>query len=290
MGREISAFEGLELYDGKLSRTVLRGQRAVRPCATRCKGNEVIDMNEKMFPGYFRYKHTPTWGCPACGSNSLTAAEEVVPQFKDPIDTTDPDFDPEWIEYIFSLNLQCSIANCAHKVVCIGAGNVSQEPSDERGGDWEWVEMFQVKYFEPPLKMFNPPENTPYWVVQALELSFSTFFSSPGTSLSNLRFALETLLDELDIPSARENGKFMPLAERIEQLPEEKREIIKPATAIRWLGNDGTHSGFRVSRADLVTGYKIFEHILAQIYPDQNASIQSLIEKINEQKGIGKNA
>ena len=29
MGREISIFEGLELYDGKLSRTVLRGQRAV---------------------------------------------------------------------------------------------------------------------------------------------------------------------------------------------------------------------------------------------------------------------
>jgi len=31
----LSAFEGLELYDGKLSRTVLRGRRAVRPLATR---------------------------------------------------------------------------------------------------------------------------------------------------------------------------------------------------------------------------------------------------------------
>ena len=30
-GRELSAFEGLEPYDGKLSRTVLRGRRAVRP-------------------------------------------------------------------------------------------------------------------------------------------------------------------------------------------------------------------------------------------------------------------
>jgi len=35
VGREISAFKGLELYDGKLSRTVLRGRRAVRPLATR---------------------------------------------------------------------------------------------------------------------------------------------------------------------------------------------------------------------------------------------------------------
>jgi hypothetical protein len=30
VGRELSAFEGLEPYDGKLSRTVLRGQRAER--------------------------------------------------------------------------------------------------------------------------------------------------------------------------------------------------------------------------------------------------------------------
>ena len=35
VGREIPAFEGLELCDGKLSRTVLRGRRAVRPLATR---------------------------------------------------------------------------------------------------------------------------------------------------------------------------------------------------------------------------------------------------------------
>jgi len=35
VGRAIPAFKGLELYDGKLSRTVLRGRRAVRPLATR---------------------------------------------------------------------------------------------------------------------------------------------------------------------------------------------------------------------------------------------------------------
>jgi hypothetical protein len=36
----MSAFEGVELYDGKLSRTVLRGERAVRPRPTRCISKE----------------------------------------------------------------------------------------------------------------------------------------------------------------------------------------------------------------------------------------------------------
>jgi len=31
-----SAFEGLELYAGKLAFTVLRRERAVRPCPIRC--------------------------------------------------------------------------------------------------------------------------------------------------------------------------------------------------------------------------------------------------------------
>lgn len=37
-----TAFEGLELYDGKLSRTVLRGQGAIWPCATRCSESQVF--------------------------------------------------------------------------------------------------------------------------------------------------------------------------------------------------------------------------------------------------------
>jgi hypothetical protein len=54
VGREISAFEGLEPYDGKLSRTVLRGRRAARPLATRCLNQitmkyENIDYKEKCY-------------------------------------------------------------------------------------------------------------------------------------------------------------------------------------------------------------------------------------------------
>ncbi len=52
MGREISAFEGLEPYDGKLSRTVLRGRRAVRPLATRSCGTIMEAIYDKIGEDY----------------------------------------------------------------------------------------------------------------------------------------------------------------------------------------------------------------------------------------------
>lgn len=70
---------------------------------------------------------------------------------------------------------------------------------------------------------------------------------------------MEVLLGEMEIASVDINGKFLSLAKRINLLPEESREIIEPANAIRWLGNDGTHAGgFRVHKSDVLDGYRIF--------------------------------
>ena len=70
--------------------------------------------------------------------------------------------------------------------------------------------------------------------------------------------------------------------------PENYRKIIEPANAIRWLGNDGTHSGYQVRKSDVVDGYRIFEHILEELYPVKKASIEALVARINEAKGVEK--
>lgn len=70
-------------------------------------------------------------------------------------------------------------------------------------------------------------------------------------------------------------------------LPEESRKIIEPANAIRWLGNDGTHAGgFGVRKSDVLDGYRIFEHILIELYPEKRASIDALVARINKAKGV----
>lgn len=245
-------------------------------------------LNDNLFTSHFYSDNIPVWPCPKCGVQSLSCEKDQFnKQFKEPIDTSHPAFDPEWIEYIFTMHLKCSNSSCGCQVVCVGNGDVSQEYLDDGSGNWEWFDNFQVKFFEPSLKIFVPPKDTPDWVKKALETSFSTFFSSPSLSLSTLRSALEVLLGEMEVTSVDANGKFLPLARRINLLPEDSRKIIEPANAIRWLGNDGTHEGgFRVRKSDVRDGYRIFEHILIELYPEKRASIDALVARINEAKGL----
>lgn len=250
------------------------------------EGTLVLDDN--LFTSHFYSDNIPVWPCPKCGVQSLSCKDgQFNKQYKEPIDTNHPVFEPEWIEYIFTMHLKCSNSSCGCRVVCVGTGDVSQEYLDNGSGGWEWFDNFQAKFFEPSLKIFIPPKDTPDWVKKALETSFSTFFSSPGSSLSALRSALEVLLGEMEVASVDANGKFLSLAKRINLLPEDSRKIIEPANAIRWLGNDGTHEGgFRVRKSDVLDGYRIFEHILIELYPEKRASIDALVARINKAKGL----
>lgn len=254
-------------------------------CPTK---KEHLVLSYELFTTHFCSENIPSWPCPNCGVQALSCPDgQFQKQYKTPIDTSHPAFEPDWIEYVFTMHLKCSNSSCGCQVVCVGTGDVSQEYLDDGSGDWEWFDNFQVKYFEPPLQIFIPPADTPHWVKQTLTISFSTFFSSPSTSLSALRSALEVLLGEMEVASVDEKGKFLSLAKRIELLPENCREIVEPANAIRWLGNDGTHAGgVQVRKSDVLDGYRIFEHILIALYPDKKASVEALVERINKAKGI----
>lgn len=248
-------------------------------------------IDDNLFTSNFCNDNIPIWPCPKCGAYSLSCEDDQFnKQFKEPIDTNHPDFEPEWIEYIFTMHLECSSSLCSCRVVCVGTGDVSQRYLDDGSGGWEWFDNFQAKFFEPPLKIFIPPKDTPDWVKKALEISFSTFFSSPSSSLSALRSALEVLLDEMKVASVDANGNFLSLAKRINiLLPKDSRKIKGPANAIRWLGNDGTHGGgFLVRKSDVLDGYRIFEHILIELFPEKRASIDALVASINKAKGLGR--
>ncbi len=247
-------------------------------------------LNDSLFTSHFYSDNIPTWPCPKCGVQSLSCAENLFQkQFKTPIDVNHPAFEPDWIEYIFTMHLKCSNSSCGCRVVCVGTGDVSQKYLDDGSGGWDWFDNFQIKFFEPSLRIFVPPIDTPDWVKKALEISFSTFFSSPSLSLSALRSALEVLLREMEVASVDVNGKFLSLAKRINLLSESCRKIIEPANAIRWLGNDGAHEGgFQIRKSDVLDGYRIFEHILIELYPEKRASVDALVARINETKGVGR--
>lgn len=111
-------------------------------------------LDDSLFTSHFYSDNIPVWPCPKCGAQSLSCEEgQFNKQYKEPIDTSHPAFDPDWIEYVFTMNLKCSNSSCSCRVVCVGTGDVSQEHLDDGSQDWGWFDNFHIKYFEPSLKI-----------------------------------------------------------------------------------------------------------------------------------------
>ncbi|MEZ9540000.1 hypothetical protein AB4160_17615, partial [Shewanella sp. 10N.286.51.B8] len=115
-------------------------------------------MDNKLFHTHFRSENMPTWPCPKCGANSLSCLPEGFnKQYKEPIDIDHPNFSPHDIEYVFSMNLKCTIPSCDYRVMGIGSGDVSQEYLHDGSNNWDWFDNFEVKFFEPPLRVLVNP-------------------------------------------------------------------------------------------------------------------------------------
>ena len=112
-------------------------------------------------------------------------------------------------------------------------------------------------------------------------MSFSTFFSSPATSLAQLRVALERLVSIIS-PTTTQDSSYKPLHKKISELSSRHERIVRPMLAVKYLGNFGAHGGI-VKESDVRQAYEIFSIVLIQLF--NPSSIQEDIDKINENKG-----
>jgi len=147
------------------------------------------------------------------------------------IDHRNPDWEPEWNEYKFAAFLRCN--TCHEIVVCSGSGGVEMVPTiieslyEDCGADP--ADYFEPKHFDPPLKLFVCPDNTPESVRERLNESFKLFFSDSEASANKARSCVEELLTELRVPrKAKKRGgglRWRMPDERIKMLPKKYDRI-----------------------------------------------------------------
>ncbi len=191
---------------------------------------------------------------------------------------------PEELDYRFTARLKCPSKQCATDVVCVGAASVDQVPVEDDHGEimnWEWMCFYSPHFFYPNLRMAKIPVNCPDTVKNRMEASFSQFFFSVNGALNELRGALEALLDALDVPRLKADGKRMVLHDRIESLPAQHSSLQKLFLAMKVLGNSGTHVDDGFEKKDLLDGYQLMEAVLEAIFPSDDPSrIHQLADKV----------
>lgn len=252
-----------------------------------------MKMDRKLYKIPFRKEQPPRWVCPICGKGILKSKADT---FKS-VETSgskkahgQEEWDPQWIEYVYSFVLVCSNEACKDVVVSAGEGFVDVDVDYDDNGQPEqnWFDFFRPKYFYPHLKLFSIPKGTPDNVVEELNQSFELFFCNPPSASNHIRIALENLLTYLKVKRYEtKNGKkiFLNLHRRIDLMTSKYQSLKDYFLAIKWLGNAGSHSDKKITLDDVMDAYEIMEEALEELFERRKEHIQKLVKTINKKKG-----
>lgn len=250
-------------------------------------------MDRKILKLPFTLGSAPDWMCPTCQVAPLRIRKDsfVKEERRHSRNHSPLEWEPEWIEYVYSCMLDCSNDKCKEVVTSCGTGSVDWYVQEDDEGIPEQVydDHFRPKYFEPHLKLMKFPKGCPESVSRPLEDSFALFFASPSAASNSVRIAVEVLLTELKIRRFNVAGgkrRFISLHQRISLLPAKYAHLKDLIQAIKWLGNAGSHDGAAdVSLDDVMDSYEFMEHILQEIYAPKVSKLKALAKKVIKKKG-----
>ncbi|WP_152536032.1 DUF4145 domain-containing protein [Mesorhizobium loti] len=235
---------------------------------------------------YFMQEHLPPWQCPTCGRGNLALDKESlrIGYSADVIAERDnPDWEPEWERGRFSCLLVCDQPKCGDIVSMIGETVTNEFRSDDDSEQFI-AESLVPKSMIPGAPLMNIPPATPSAAQNAIKQSFSAFWGDRGSAANRLRISVERILDSEGIPATTEKGAFITLAARIDLFGEKSPEYKDTLTALRVVGNLGSHDG-DVTREALLDAYEVYEDWLKNYVGKHGEKMKGLVKKLTDTKG-----
>lgn len=234
----------------------------------------------------FFNEQIPEWWCPTCGKGALNPDKAGLTKRESCESARLHDleeFDPAWIRYSFSAVLVCANTRCQETVLVVGNGSVEEKQYRDDDGvhQSEFFDVFTPQFFEPPLLPIDIPADTPKDVKASLTEAFKLIFVNQSAATNQMRVAIEVLLDCFEVQKTNSEGKYIALGNRLQNLPHHLSTSFNHLSAIRWIGNAGSHELEAISIADLLDALKLTEAMLNKLYPSVAEDIEGLAQSIH---------
>ncbi|MEB3863094.1 DUF4145 domain-containing protein [Acinetobacter sp. IK31] len=234
--------------------------------------------------------------CPACGRTTLEISSDSIIKQETvaSIKNQEEDFDIETIEEVYKGIFICMNKKCNEQIYHVGKSSY----------DWEYFDYIEIdgyaspsrrepfsymvpEYITPFIKYFDIPNKAPNEIVNALNEAFKLTPTSYSAAANKVRIAVEILCSIFGIEARRENGSFIVLNKRLESIKEENGlyPFKTKLTAIKWLGNAGSHEEDDVDIYSLFDSFEIIKSILDGLY-NKSDRVDQLAEFVIENKGI----
>jgi len=228
--------------------------------------------------------------CPNCQKN-LHLDEKTVAHGETADSAENSRFDGHDVdlwEGRFSCLLRC--ANCFEAVAVAGRCGLELWGNGEGGHEEEMV--FYPMFFQNAPHIFSIPEEVPAEVAAEVKKAFELYWSDASASGNRIRTSIEMLLTHLKVKrftiNSRGKREVVSLNNRIAILqsrrPNLSQEFIDALTAIRHLGNAGSHPA-GLTKDDVLDAMKILDHILQEIFVQHGRKVAQITHEINRRKG-----
>jgi hypothetical protein len=254
-----------------------------------------MPINRDFWLEPFHKDHFPNWICPKCEVGILRPLDKTF-SFEESGDITmeriraGEYFDYDAYTFRYSVLLKCNNQDCQERISSCGHGYVREaiDGEDKYGVlITNYAEVFVPEYFYPALKVFSISKKYPDEVVREIESSFKLFFSDPPASANYIRKAVDAILTNRKIKRYVVNNKrkrvLMNLHNRIVEFEKSKPDAAKKLFAIKWLGNEGSHTD-KITKNDVLDAYEILESVLDELYVGYVRLLEKKILIINKTK------
>lgn len=202
----------------------------------------------------------------------------------------DDEWEPEWINGLFQVQLVCSELSCQTLYLAFGRYRLDQVPRGRTSGP-DYQELLTLLGSEPAFPITDRlPGNTPDLVHERINEAAAIIWRDPNAAGNRLRLAVEELLTYLGIPESQiVNGKekYLTTHGRIELFKSVDAEAAELLRAVKWVGNDGSH-GVVLKPEDVVVQVQILHEALKLIFNQTRQNILNKATLINSNKGTQK--
>lgn len=241
-------------------------------------------MERNMWGEVWGLDNIPRMPCPRCANGRLWYMEDSR-RIEEPFYSKEffksEEWEPGMDDERFVLFLKCDDATCGEYVTVSGDTSVAEDCDGE--GMPMLVSVLRPRcLFPAPSMIALGPLPEP--VARELRRAFALFWTDLDSAANRLRVSVERLLDHLGVPTASINGGRLSLYERISAFSATNLEHSDSLTAMRHIGNLGSH-GTGVVREAFLDALEVFEECLEDLVGQRRQRLAAIKARLIASKG-----
>lgn len=233
------------------------------------------------------------YNCPRCGRGKLKAKTDSFVRLEPAHITNKLEADElrgelSWGR--FSGYLVCNALGCGELVVVAGdfEEHYHYQHDEETGDPIEFTDTsYKPRIMHPAPPMIEVPKKLAKGSKEHMTRAFELFWSDAGACANRMRVVVELVLDQLAIPRKGPKGKaknaHLNLSDRIAILNEVWPGHEKALTALRIVGNTGSHEGV-VELEELLDCFELLEDALIELLERRRENLDAKAQRIIDRR------